>query len=424
MKSPRAILLLAWCTCVLYAYPGYMTTAGGDQLVDSRVGSFTDWAPPMMTELWRIVGYACSGPAGMLLLQLTLFLVASYCVLRRSFVPRAAAIVAALITLMPPVLATLGVIWPQPLHAALAVTVLALVRAECRWARWLAVPVSFVACGLGPGSAIAMLPILVGGPDERTFHRAWHRLAAVPVWAVIALAAAVTNAALIDARTHRDELALAMDDVVGIIDRAGTLPDAEIRIHLGSVPLAATTDLQKAAHATTAHPERFFATLPPADIPMVLEARSELMRAYPRAYLGTRAAAAVRVLGLRRPRSWRAAYTNFLGDKAQLDSLHHTASHSKVQRALVFVVRVGAKSFLGHPYVYALLLLLLLPFAVATRGLPLVLLTSGLASELAVIAHVGAGELRYSLWMIVSVLLTIPLLIAARSVRAARAPRA
>lgn len=390
--SPRLILCIAWVVALLYAYPGYMTTDSVNQLTDARIGGFVDWSPALMTEVWRLLGYVWSGPASMLVLQVTLFLVGTYHVLREALQPRTAAVVAGVVTWMPPVLATLGVIWPQSLHAALAISTLALVR-RGTWRAWLAaMPLAVLACSLGFGSAISMLAIIAGGTHRRLAPRWWHRLVGVAVWAVVALAAHGANIALTDLATHQNDIALAKDDIAGIVERAQLPADPMIN----------------------ADPHT------PAEIDALLADHARLIRAYPLAYVHERVARASYLLGVKRRRTWSPVYTEFLGSRDQLMLTHHFASHSWLQGGLVAIVTAAGRTLLCHPWLYAVLALLLLPFAILARGPAWVLLASGLSGELAMLTETNSAELRYSVWLIASTLIALALVIAVRSARQTR----
>ena len=385
MKRTHAILLAAGVVFVLYGYPGYMTTGAVDQLVDARVGSFTDWAPPLMTELWRIIGFVCSGPAGMLLLQGTLLLVGAYHLLGASMTRRSAAVCAACVLLTPPVLATLAVIWPQSQLVAMGIAGAAALGARTPRRRWLALPVLFVACGLGAGAALAMLPIIVARLEVRA--RPWLRLAvAVVAWAVLVTSAALVNHALVDRVTHREDIALAMNDL------AGTL-HAQVE--------APTTDEQVEA---------------------LLSAHRAAVLHHPGAYIAHRWTVAKRILGLHRTRAWRPMHKQFLGARSQRDAVQHTARHSPVQYGLVAAVFAVSRTFLFHPYVYAILAVLLLPIAIASRSRDaMALLVSGLVGEVGALVSATTPELRHSIWLIVTTLVATMVLVAQRQNRGTNA---
>jgi hypothetical protein len=71
-----ALLLLG--ASFLAFYPGFMSTDSIDQYKEALDLQFTDWHPPLMAALWSVVNTVKAGPAGMLLLQLSLYWGALY----------------------------------------------------------------------------------------------------------------------------------------------------------------------------------------------------------------------------------------------------------------------------------------------------------------------------------------------------------
>jgi hypothetical protein len=143
---------------------------------------------------------------------------------------------------------------------------------------------------------------------------------------------------------------------------------------------------------------------------------------HPGAYLAHRWNVAERTFGLHRGRAWRPLYKRFLGTRAQRAAIQHTARHSLVQRALTWCVASLSHTMLFHPYIYALLALLLLPLAIASRCRDAIaLLTSGLLGAVGELVYAQAPELRYSLWLIVTTLLATIVLVAHRQKRGTNA---
>src|SRR5262245_9378172 len=88
-----------------------MSSDSATQLADARSHQYTDWHPPVMAAMWTVLDKIVAGPALMLVLQGSLFLIGSYRLLRAVLSERAAAIAASAILLFPPVLAPMAVIW-------------------------------------------------------------------------------------------------------------------------------------------------------------------------------------------------------------------------------------------------------------------------------------------------------------------------
>src|SRR5436190_2041437 len=76
--KPRHILGVGWLLVLLYAFPGFMSTDSIDQLTQARTGVYTDWHPPLMALVWKLLDGIVSGPVLMLVLQTGLFLFGSW----------------------------------------------------------------------------------------------------------------------------------------------------------------------------------------------------------------------------------------------------------------------------------------------------------------------------------------------------------
>ena len=151
--SPRAILVIGWLVFMLYAYPGYMNSEAVDQLIDARYGQFTDWHSPMLTEVWRVVGFVVSGPAGMLVLQSLLVLVGGYRLLRRAMSERAAAIAMCGVLVFPPVIATMGLVCPEALLAGCFLVGLDALRSPRRALKLVGLGLLVIGSAMRPGGS-------------------------------------------------------------------------------------------------------------------------------------------------------------------------------------------------------------------------------------------------------------------------------
>src|SRR5213075_2476892 len=136
--SPRAILGLGWLVMMLYAYPGYMSFDSIWQLSEARSGVLGDAHPPAMSALWGAIDSVIPGPFGMLVIQTVCFLCGAYLVLRRVMAPRAAAVCACVLMLLPPVAAVMGVIWKDGQMAGYLLVGLGLVASPRRGVRLVA----------------------------------------------------------------------------------------------------------------------------------------------------------------------------------------------------------------------------------------------------------------------------------------------
>jgi hypothetical protein len=418
--SPRAILLAGWLVFLLYAYPGFMNTESVDQLIDSRTGDFTDWHSPVMTEVWRIVGVVISGPAGMLVLQSLLFLGGAYNLLRRMMSARAAAIASACILVFPPVMATMAVIWPESQLTGFLIAGAACLASPRRRLRLVGLGLVLVACGMRDAAALAALPIIVFGFVWRHGQRRWVRYAiATATWLGLVVAAAGLDAVLVDRETGRNEVALAMLDVVGVVAHAEPLDDAALQRELAGAPLAGP-DVQQRARAVHGHPERFaagedrvFDPPTPSHHDALVDARFRLARAHPSAYLAHRWYQFARILGLKRAKAWSPVFTRFTASKGQRVGTAHAARHAPIQKAMNWSMHAIERTPLFVPYVYFFIALLVLPLAAIRRQRQaLVLLASGIAYELALFVVTAETEYRYSHWLIAATVIAVVMLVA------------
>ena len=414
--TPHRILVAGWIVFLLYAYPGYMQTDGADQLADSRVGEISDWHSPMMTELWRIVGCVLSGPAGMLCLQSLLMLAGSYHLLRRAMSDRAAAFAAIGVLLFPAVLATTALVSAEAQLAAFLIAGAAALASDRRRIRFCGLALIVVACGMRAGAALAALPIvfvLFRWHDESSWRR---RGIAIAAWVACVILAAGITRLLVDVRTERNEVALAMSDIVGTLCRANAMTDAEIREVLGDTRLPGTPGIQERAckiegksAAFADGEDRIFENPDTeAERSSVISARLALARAAPGGYLVHRGKRFLQVLGLwSRP----PLYTELLEDSGQAEGLRHRASHSNVQEALIVPVRWLAQTPLLRPYVYFIVALILLPLAAIRRQrVALMLLASAIAYEVSLMFVTLRATPQDSHWMIAATVLSIVML--------------
>jgi hypothetical protein len=417
--TPRRILLAGWVVFLLYAYPGYMQLDGADMLFDSRSGAFTDWNSPVMTQLWRIVGLVIDGPAGMLFVQSVLLLVGCYQLARRVVSERAAAIVAIVVLLAPPAIATTALVSAEGQLAAFLVAGLAALGSERRRIRLGGLASIAIACGMRHGAALAALPIVVGyfhwGAETR-----WRpRGLAIGAWLACVLAMLGLEHLLIDVRTQRNETALAMSDIVGTVCRA-RLSDTELREVMSDAPLARTPGLQPRACAIEGETRRYdhgeqriFESIETADHRAgVIAARNALAYAAPGAYLAYRGKRFLHTLGVLSRPGFHAA---FLQSPATGETLGFEASHSTLQRGLVAPVRWLNATPLMRPYLYAALALVLLVIAVRRRDrLVATLCSSAVIYELSLFFVAERPNLRDSHWLIAATVLALAIVVAGR----------
>lgn len=398
-----------WLLFALYAYPGYMSFDSGWQLREARAGWFTDWHPPVMALIWRWLDKLWAGPLGMLVLQSGCFLIGTYLVLRSAIRPILAAALAACVLLFPPIATTLAVIWKDSLMLGLLVLAIGVSRRS----RAAAVVLLVLASAMRHNAMTMTLPlVIVLCPWTR-----WRRFVlGTAVWLAITLAAIGSNAALTDEKAHPWHASVAMFDIVGTIRFAPPLADAELRDVLAGTRLQVEHDVQ--AEAIRAYNpfdgvftilRRNFMQQPTnaAERAAIARAWRTLTLGYPLAYLRHRWHAFRELLHLPR-RNVGYIWVGF----DELAGFDHQPgpTQAKLQRAALWLGR----SPLMHPYLYALLLLALLPMCVRAR-LPLALSLSAIAAELALFLISPTPDLRYSIWLVAAGVIVPILLIAARS---------
>ena len=420
--TPRRILAGSWVVFLVYAYPGYMRYDAADELTDSRAGSISDWHSPMLTELWRLVGRAISGPAGMLALQSLLLLVGSYALLRRAIADRTAAIAAACVLLAPPLIATSAVIDGEAQLAAVLVAGAAALASSRPRVRIAGLGLLVVAAGMCDGAALAIFPIVVALWRWPSGAVRWRQVAvATATWLAIAGAAAGIDALLVDMHTRRPDVELAMVDIVGTLDHMD-VDDGDPAAALAGVPLASPSDVLERARRGYGRvddyargDDRVFD--PPStagERDALIAARRTLARTAPLAYARHRAHVLAQLLGLgRRPPRWLPLYTKFVPSPGDRTVLEFDAHHSLAQRILTAPVRALARTVLFRPWLYAIAALVLVGVAaVRRRGLALVVLASGLCYELARGLETARPDYRDSHWLIVATALALALAIA------------
>ena len=400
--TPRRILTGGWLVFVLFAFPGYMQGDAANHLVDSRVGIFTDYQSPVMTELCRVVGRVISGPAGLLFVQSLLILAGCYHLLRTRMHERGAAFAAVGVLLFPTVLETAALISAEAQVTAFLLAGAAALLSERRWVRVVGVVAITVACGLADGATVAALPVMLGLFRWRTESPWRRRVRAFVVWLACGTTAFAAEWLLLDEISQRNELIRVNTDVSSTLCHSG-LSDAQIRALLPNIYFSVDEIAKHACAANKLNATRDDRLFEQVDLNTMFAVRRTVVREAPSAYLAQRGIRFVRLLGFpNRP----PLYAQFVENPEHEETLSHAASHSFAQRILVAIVRWLVATPIGLPAVYLVLALALLVVGIVKRDrLVLVLTTSAVAYELALFFVAIRVAPRYSHWMITAAVL-------------------
>lgn len=415
---PRTTLVIAFGAFVLYAFPGYMSNDSIAQLTEARSGHFSDGNPPLMAAVWWLLDKIIAGPLLMLLLQGALLLGGMYALFRRLLEPRAAAWTAAGLFVFPPVMVTMAVIWKDSQMAAYLVAgTAALIQPRLRH-RLLGLGLLVGACSLRHNAVAAAVPLIAGLFEWRTGLSLARRFAIIGITVVAVGLAGFAVTRLLASKHVR--LTPVFNDIVGVIAYTEPKTDAELLHTLRGVPLAIDHDVQLDAQILTglhhgwlvmSGPEPFFlAPGTDAEWAAVNRAWEELVLGDPMAYLSFHREQLERLIHLSDDDLPGAVWNRFLEGDEHMDWIDHNASFSWFQAkfGLGVLYWLDGHTPLFHPWVYALLALLLLPLC--RSRLPVALFVSGLLYELSFFPVGVEPEYRYSHWMVLASCLGIVVL--------------
>ena len=228
-----AAVVLALLGVATFA-PGFMSNDTLYQLRQARgVDPLTDWHPPVMSLLWRLLisltgTYASMAVVQQLVVWAALFGIAA--VVHRATGSRGWSLAFLAIGLAPHVVTFSGVVWKdvqmaQAMLAATAVVMLGMVwRRPPAWARWVLVPLAVLllayALLVRKNAVVAMLPMLY------LLYRAWfpvrsrRALAAVVVgFVAVSVVASGLITVLAKPQGTAQLSAIAIDDVIHVVPR-------------------------------------------------------------------------------------------------------------------------------------------------------------------------------------------------------------
>lgn len=431
LTTRRVVLWVAWGLFLIYCYPGYMSTDSVDQLQQARgMQPFHDWHPPMMALLWRPLDWLIAGPFLMLVVQSTAFLFGLDGILRRFMSPRAAAIVAALIFLWPPVMVVMAVIWKDSQMAAFLLAGTACLLSERRRWKVIGCVFLFLASGQRFNAAAATLPLvglLFVWPGSAGLRR--YAIAAA-VWLTITTAAFGANALIAERKTYPWHGSVALFDIAGTVKYAPRMSDDEVRARLTGMTIIPSERLQ--GHMRTIYSPRAWYWLANTETRVIAAPQDATQRAavtaswkrmvtaYPIAYLQHRKKVFRELLGMTRGFEL-VVWSGFSETDSQWLIINHRAMHSTTQEAWIGFLTEHENSLMFRPWAYALLALALLLMCRRQR-LAFALLSSGIVCELSLFFSAPSADYRYSHWMITSTIMGAALVFTARLRSAAVVP--
>ncbi len=429
--SPRAVLASAFAVFVVYGFPGYMSSDSVLALTEARTGHFSDGNPPLMAAEWWILDKIISGPVLMLFLQGALLLGGLYVLLRRVLEPRGAAWAAAGIFVFPPVMVTMAVIWKDSQMAAYLIAgTAALIQPRLR-TRLIGLVLLVAACSIRHNAVAAVVPLIAILFEWRHGLRWTKRLAIVAGVALVVGAAGFGVTRVL--ATKHVRLTPVFNDIVGVIAYTDHRSDAEFREVLRGVPLAIDEGFQPHAAMLVARHHGWLvmtrrravlhAAQTEADWDAVDRAWKDLVFGDPRAYLSFHIDQFARLLHFADGDLGGGVWNRFLESDDQLNWVDHDASFSWFQErfGLGVLYKLDAYTPLFHPWIYALLALVLLPLC--RRALPAALFVSGWLYELSFFPVGVEPECRYSHWLVLATCLgAVVLFVQRRQRRSAAGP--
>jgi hypothetical protein len=418
-----------WRACVIlaigllgfgiYAYPGQMSFDSVWQLSEARAGVYTDWHPPAMAVLWHVLDHMLSGPFLMLVLQTVAFVAGCMMLLQR-YLGRTLAAAGAIACLwFPPVAVTFAVVWKDCQMVGYLALGTAWILSERRGVRLGGLAMLTLASAMRHNAFTMTLPIIVmlwqWSPQPRVRRYA----IAFAVWIAVTLVAMLANAALTDKKMHPWHGSLAMYDTIGTLRFSGETSDAVLRDELAGAPLDQSEDLAVRIREAYAPALGVFRIIndklmhqPTTDAERdgMANAFRRVVLGHPGAYLWHRWRTFHQLLGL------QPTLPNYvwIGVDETLPTAT-PASPNRIQDALQGGGLAIGQTWVMRPWIYALVLLVLVPLCIRARQrLPLVLVASALISELALFFLAPTPDFRYSLWLVPCVLMTVMMLVAQR----------
>jgi hypothetical protein len=416
-------LAIGMTVLLVYAFPGFMSPDSVQQMEQARSHQYGDWHPPTMAAIWTLVEHVVKGPAGMLILQGSMFLGGLFLLLRRYMPPRAAALTASGVLIFPPVLVVIACIWKDAQMAGFLILGIALLLEPRPWQKVIAIVLLVIASALRDNAAPAILPILL-----LTFQwgklAGWKRVAAAAaLWVLIVGMAFGLNRSLTKVHEHSWTVSLAPADIIGVLKHSRDYSDEELLTIIDPKVLVKTNGIQ--AHARTFYnPYAWFWYESPGKVqlfwwPQNPEQRAAVTRAWkklvldnPRAYLRHRLRVFRGVLGLTKQPLFGPVWATHYDVQRPDGQRFYDAEGIQQSLAKAFTW-LATKTPLFYPYIYMLILLVMVP-VMWRRRTGLAIVVSGLLYELALFPFAPSADTRYSHWPTTAAVLAIIMVIAQR----------
>jgi hypothetical protein len=405
----------------IYAWPGYLTWDGVDQLEQARAGQYTDWHPPIMQALWRVFDHVVAGPALVFALQCELFLVGTYALIRRRTRTRwAAGLVALAIFAFPPTLAFFGVVVKDGLMCGALVAGTAGLTSERRGPRIAALVCFAFAAAVRHNGLAAVIPLvcwLSPWPASGSWWR--RRLVGCLVGFAVCAAGWASNRALGPRQAHIFESVIVPMDLVGIVCDGPDLSDAEVRELLAPLHVVPEHDLR--GHACELSdpygyweplirgPGRFIdEAVTPEQFDTLRGVWWHAIRSHPVAYLWERLTSFRWLMGLTDAR-WDAVTTGDTERATFVNTGRTWRGRPGVQMWLSRrIAKFARHSVLFRPYLYVVLSLGLL--VVRRRDAVITALQLSSLGYLGLLVFVSPGaDIRYAQWTMLAVTLAVAL---------------
>ena len=418
--SPRTILLSALGAFLIYGWPGFIGWDTREHFLQSRAGYYQDGHPPAVAVFVRFCELFVAGPALPLLTQAVTLLLGLYLVLRSKLSPRAAALASSAVFLFPYVAGVTALISKDCLMAGTMMIGIGLMLDErtsrhriavgfllfASMMRWNALAATF-----GP-----MILLFRWNPRLRGLRRYAVALAA---WLVVTVAAFEINDVLTDEHEHQWYWAYAYSDIAGTLEYLPDIDDATLNQVFEGVPIREHDHLHARFHALYNPASHYHLMRNDGrifEIPQNDAQRAAIWAAWkrmvlgnPGAYLRYRLDNFQQLIALDRPPAFSNVYIwfNVIDSPQVISELEHDAGPSRIQAVLRdWSVRISLTP-LYYTFIYFAAC-----FVIATLSrarLEIALMLSAFGYELQWFFLAATADLRYSQWMVVCLLTTIPL---------------